>query len=118
MHQRIPVTARFAAEGFGGSKFTPIRSIGGPMGRIDMGQNGGNGGSPTPSPSPAPAPAPSSDVVVRSSPFFIPPVVPVAPTYPIAPEPVYVTEAGSDYTNPLVLVGVAIGLVALGAALS
>jgi hypothetical protein len=117
MHQRIPVSAKFAAEGFGGSKFTPMRSISGPMGRIDLGQNGGNGPSPAPSPSPAPAPAPSSDVVVRSSPFLIPPVVPVAPTYPIAPEPVYVTEP-TDYTNTIVLIGAAIGLVALGAALS
>lgn len=118
MHQRIPVSTRFASEGFGGSKFTPMRSISGPMGRIDLGQNGGNGPSPSPSPAPAPAPAPSSDVVVRSSPFLIPPVVPVTPTYPIPPEPVYVTEPGPDYTNTLVLVGAAIGLVALGAALS
>ena len=115
MHQRIPVSAKFAAEGFGGSKFTPMRSISGPMGRIDLSQNGGNG--PSPASSPSPAPAPSADVVVRPSPFLIPPVVPVAPTYPITPEPVYVTEP-TNYTNTIVLIGAAIGLVALGAALS
>ncbi len=111
MHQRIPVTARFAAEGFGGSKFTPIRSIGAPVGPVDLAVNA-NGNGTSPSPTPAPAPAPAPDVIVRPTPFFVPPAVQY-------PEPVYVTEtpAYSDDTKTLITVAAAVGLVALGAVL-
>lgn len=132
MHQRIPVTTKFAAEGFGGSKFTPMRSIGAPMpggmpqltvrpGAIQPGpfdfsaaaDNGGDGPapSPSPSPSPSPTPAPSPDVIVRPTTFIVPPAQ-------LPPEPVFVTETpASDDTKTLITVAAAIGIFTLGAVL-
>jgi hypothetical protein len=119
MHQRIPVTSRFAAEGFGGSKFTPMRSIGAPLipGGLPLAaDNGGDGPapSPSPSPSPSPTPAPSPDVIVRPTTFIVPSQYQYPPQ-----EPVFVTEAPStdDSTKTLVTVAAAIGIFALGAIL-
>ena len=111
--QRMPVNTRFASEGFGGSKFTPMRSIGGSLGPVLLAQgNGGPTPTPAPTPTPTPAPTPAPDVIVRPT-FVYPPTVPYPPT-----EPVYVTEPGSeDTTKTLITVAAAIGLVALGAVL-
>lgn len=111
MQLKIPVNTRFASEGFGGSKFTPMRSTSGYLGPVQLGQNGGP--TPTPAPAPTPAPTPAPDVIVRPTTFVVPPTVPYPPT-----EPVYVTETGyDDTTKTLITVAAAVGLVALGAVL-
>lgn len=109
--QRMPVNTRFASEGFGGSKFTPMRSIGGSLGPVRLAQD--NGG-PTPTPTPTPAPAPTPNVIVRPA-YILPPV---QPTY-VAPEPqiVAVGQEESSTEKTLITVAAAIGLVALGAVL-
>jgi hypothetical protein len=110
MQQRMPVNTRFASEGFGGSKFTPMRSIGGSLGPVHLAQD--NGG-PTPTPAPAPAPAP--DVVVRPT-YILPPA---QPTF-VAPPPREIVAVGQEESSTektLITVAAAIGLVALGAVL-
>lgn len=90
MHQRIPVSTRFAAEGFGGSRFTPVRGVGAAV-------------------VPVAAPVLAPDVIVRPPTFIVP---------PLRPEPILVTEApASDDTKTLITVAAAIGIFALGAIL-
>ena len=108
--QRMPVSTRFASEGFGGSKFTPMRSTSGYLGPVRLGQDDGG---PTPTPAPAPAPAP--DVIVRPT-YILPPAQP-AFVAPPTPEIVAVGQEESSTEKTLITVAAAIGLVALGAVL-